>query len=240
MAQGEWREVDGEWWWYQFTNGQRSKGLWRSCERCEKPFLVISSRTNRFCSIQCASWVPRPRKSKEEIVLALDKAVQGKRSDSPRFAPDQHGVMWEVRDGTPFTRATLVTCEGCSVLFPRRKSARHRFCSYSCAAQARPVIQPEIGKRFIDREGYVWITVEEGFPGALKRGHIRAIKEHRKVMAETLERPLKSNENVHHKDGNRQNNDPSNLELWVKAQPAGQRQTEMIAHCPTCTCNQAT
>jgi hypothetical protein len=36
-------------------------------------------------------------------------------------------------------------------------------------------------------------------------------------------RPLHAWESVHHKDGNRANNDPSNLELWIKTQPSGIR-----------------
>lgn len=236
MAQGEWREIDGQWWWYQFTNGQRSKGDWRDCERCGKRFLIIPSRKTRLCSVQCASWLPRPRKPTEGIVLDLTQAIAKKRSDSTRFAPDQHGVVWEVRQDRPFTRATMVQCAMCGKTFPRRKSARHRFCSYSCSRKSQPTIVALPGVLSIDREGYVWVTTEEGASGAVKRSHGWAIKEHRKVMADMLGRPLLRNENVHHKDGDRANNDPSNLELWVKTQPAGQRSTE-IKHCPTCTCN---
>ncbi len=39
------------------------------------------------------------------------------------------------------------------------------------------------------------------------------ILEHRLVMARLLDRPLKSSEHVHHIDGDRENNDPSNLQL---------------------------
>ena len=41
-------------------------------------------------------------------------------------------------------------------------------------------------------------------------------------------RPLRGAENVHHLDGDRLNNDPSNLELWVKTQPCGQRVEDKI------------
>jgi HNH endonuclease len=36
-----------------------------------------------------------------------------------------------------------------------------------------------------------------------------------------LGRKLLLNENVHHKDGNKLNNNPNNLELWIKPQPHG-------------------
>ena len=48
-------------------------------------------------------------------------------------------------------------------------------------------------------------------------------------MAETLGRPLEKHENIHHKDGDRLNNSLSNLELWTKKQPPGQRVTDKVA-----------
>ena len=50
----------------------------------------------------------------------------------------------------------------------------------------------------------------------------RYVKQHRLVMEELLGRPLQTWENVHHLDGDRANNDPSNLQLWVVSQPTGQ------------------
>lgn len=42
-------------------------------------------------------------------------------------------------------------------------------------------------------------------------------------MQEVLGRRLESDERVHHKDGNRLNNNPDNLELWIIGHPKGQR-----------------
>lgn len=62
-------------------------------------------------------------------------------------------------------------------------------------------------------------------PQAWTNGYVA---EHRMVMADILGRPLLADENVHHRDGNKLNNDPKNLELWLSHQPKGQRVTDLL------------
>lgn len=82
------------------------------------------------------------------------------------------------------------------------------------------------GGRIIDKFGYVQIWNPK-HPNAKLAGYIH---EHRLVMSNHLKRPLLQSESVHHKNGNRQDNRLSNLELWSSMQPSGQRVIDKIKY----------
>lgn len=78
----------------------------------------------------------------------------------------------------------------------------------------------------VTRQGYR-VLRRAGHPNSYKHG---AILEHTLVMSEMLGRPLLKGETVHHKNGDRLDNRPENLELWSKWQPSGQRAVDKIKH----------
>lgn len=78
--------------------------------------------------------------------------------------------------------------------------------------------------RWIKKNGYV--ATWDLRPDAVGDSWVH---EHRYVMELTLGRRLRKGESVHHRNGIKHDNHLGNLELWVVAQPAGQRVEDLLA-----------
>jgi ribosomal protein S27E len=74
----------------------------------------------------------------------------------------------------------------------------------------------------VDKNGYIYVKVEPSHPFfKAMANNIGYIAEHRLVMAEHMGRPLTSDEVVHHKNGDKHDNRPENLELFVSFREHG-------------------
>ena len=70
------------------------------------------------------------------------------------------------------------------------------------------------------KEGYRRINLPDG----------RRVLEHVHVMEQAIGRRLVPGENVHHRNGVKDDNRPENLELWLVMQPTGQRVEDLMAY----------
>jgi hypothetical protein len=88
-----------------------------------------------------------------------------------------------------------------------------------------PIKQVE-GTGYVTRHGYRVVPIPREDRWLVH--HNRTEFEHRYVMAKMLGRPLTREESVHHRNGNRIDNRPENLELWSRYQPKGQRVSDKL------------
>lgn len=114
-------------------------------------------------------------------------------------------------------------------------SIAHGYCGghyqqFKRAAELRPLKR----KKLYPGEWGSWITGDrEGYVCRYRRDEVtgKSIRQlqHRFVMEQHLGRELLPHENVHHINGQRDDNRIENLELWSKSQPAGQRVSDKVA-----------
>lgn len=102
-------------------------------------------------------------------------------------------------------------CEWCGTDYSKRRSeaywqfAERRFCSRTCADKGRRTTRVS-NEQFKAR--YRQVKTPDG----------RKMLEHRYVMEQMLGRPLRRDEHVHHKNHDRLDNRPENLEVVTSAE----------------------
>ena len=107
------------------------------------------------------------------------------------------------------------------------RSKGHRICGMHRSRKTRK--QPMDAPKHVPRNAPEWLLGRAGYMVCTFQG--RVLSEHRYVMEKYLGRALLPHENVHHKNGVRNDNRLANLELWTKAQPSGQRVSDVLEWC---------
>ena len=155
-------------------------------------------------------------------------------------------LAWRSRKKLPRT-----ACPICGKMTDRPRS---KFCSKACAGKAhnkkcnvpdcpKPSESSRFGmcgthaRRFLNEQPLAGLRqpLAEGERRIYTSGYVtvkrhgKNVLEHRAVMEETLNRPLWPDEQVHHRNRNRADNRPENLELWSTAQPPGGRVEDLVA-----------
>lgn len=113
------------------------------------------------------------------------------------------------------------TCQPCrnSVPCPEcgEKKTRYAVVCNNCTSRSGEKNGNYKGFKTYHKKGYVMVRIDGTY-----------VFEHVLVMEEYLDRKLLPGENVHHRNGIRDDNRLENLELWIKPQPSGIRVEDAV------------
>ena len=229
--------------------GRRVHYTQKTCKRCKKEFLPASGRSN-FCSRECRmGTVPCQHCGKDFVKVGNTTGLFCSRDCwykwpgrienktcpicGEEFRPKDHEQKTCSFACSDISKRSVERAKECAHCHgPIRPNAHPRvtFCSRKCANSSHErefntSWRPEGSRQSVGKIGYMRIKVNGEW-------HL----EHRYVMEMLLHRELEPHERVHHKNGNRADNSPENLELWkvTKKDPAGVRAADY--HCPGCRC----
>ncbi len=185
-----------------------NKKVEKRCECCGKNFISYASNNRKYCCKKCATtknWEKRDKAKTKTLTCEYCKKSFKVFESDPRFK--RTGIKYCSKNCSDKARRTgsFRRCEYCDKEF---YSTRNKFCSQKCVYEYRKAHNTH---KIYYENGYKVKYIN----GYNKKGNV---KEHRYIMEQYIGRKLKPEEIVHHIDGDKTNNEISNLKIMTRGE----------------------
>jgi len=192
---------------------KRYKSVTYKCQVCDNKITspISLSGHRRYCSEECRKSVTHLEKECKECGKIYSIAKSRYNGDFDRFkhCSDECYNISVIRKNQIIIQNLTHACTNCSKVFisRRKNKSGFTFCSQKCSKEFLKGKNHHsfINGTTVNTLGYRCIKVGDKY-----------VLEHRLIMEEHLNRKLNHGEVVHHKDGNKLNNNINNLEVMTK------------------------